>query len=369
MNRLLLMLLATVNATVFSGEQAGAKNSAFPLWDGHESVADFARRVNLPPTETLDLGNGVKLELVLIPAGKFIMGTPEPEAPKETVWVGQSILASAGALAIGLILAIAIQAIRKRKRPQYSLLYLLGVAFALSFASYGGVRWHKINLAWREYGATKARFDAAWSSDERPAHSVTITKPYYVGKFEVTQAQYQAIMNSNRSHFKGPTNPVEMVLWDDAQDFCKKLGDKSERTVRLLTEAEWEYACRAGTISAYCSGDSDADLDCVAWNDNNSTSSTHAVGQKEANVFGLYDMHGNVYEWCQDWYADEYYAKSSANDPQGPAHGAFRLVRGGSWFGHTSLCRSARRIAGNPDFRDGETGFRIAVVPSFRTPF
>ena len=161
-------------------------------------------------------------------------------------------------------------------------------------------------------------------------HEVTITKPFYMGKYVVTQEQYEAIMGNNPSHFKGAQNPVEMVSWDDAQAFCQKLSKKSGKTVRLPTEAEWEYACRAGTSTKYYSGDSEEDLKRVAWYEANSNDTTHPVGQKEPNKFGLYDMHGNVWQWCQDWYGD--YTANEVADPQGPAQGASRVLRGGSWY-------------------------------------
>src|SRR5476651_188792 len=174
---------------LMAGSLVASEQTAYPLWDGSESVAEYAKRVNLPPTKTLELGNGVKLELVLIPAGKFMMGTPEPEEPKETIVVGQTIVALGGAAALGLMMVIVVRVIKMRQRPKFSLRWLLLLVFALSIGLYGGVRWHKINVAWREYGAAKARYDAA-NQTEKPAHSVTLTKPFYMGKYDVTQEQY-----------------------------------------------------------------------------------------------------------------------------------------------------------------------------------
>ena len=159
-----------------------------PLWDGKESVEQYAQRVNLPPTKTLDLGNGVKLETVLIPAGKFIMGTPEPDAPKETVLVGQTILVMSGLLALGMLIVVLWQAFAKRQRPKFSLRWLLLFTFALSMGLYGGVRWHKASQAWQEYGAAVIRY-LFEKPDEMSAHEVTLTQPYYMGKFVVTQEQ------------------------------------------------------------------------------------------------------------------------------------------------------------------------------------
>ena len=144
--------------------------------------------------------------------------------------------------------------------------------------------------------------------------------PFYMGKFAVTQGHYQAVTGQNPSQFKGRDNPVETVSWNDAQAFCKKLTSKQIQAVRLPTEAEWEFACRAGTRTRYYSGDTEADLALVAWySAKNSKGTTHPVGQKEANTFGLYDMHGNVWQWCQDWYGEDYYGKSEAENPKGPA--------------------------------------------------
>jgi len=152
-------------------------------------------------------------------------------------------------------------------------------------------------------------------SDEKPVHKVQITKGFYMGQYEVTQAQYESVMGSNPSYFKGENNPVEEVSWEEAVAFCKKLSSRENKTYRLPTEAEWEYACRAGSTTKYCFGDSESQLGDYAWNDKNSNFSTHPVGQKQQNNWGLYDMHGNVYEWCQDWYGENYYSGSPAIDP------------------------------------------------------
>jgi len=227
--------------------------------------------------------------------------------------------------------------------------------FVASIGVWGGVRWNE---------ALKHPDDFP---NEHPAHPVTLTQPFYMGKFAVTQEQYQAVTGATSSHFKGKDNPVEQVSWDDAQAFCKKLTEQTKQTVRLPTEAEWEYACRAGTTTAYHSGDSEADLARVAWYGGNSNSTTHPVGQKEANTFGLYDMHGNVWQWCNDYWDENYYSKSPAKNPQGPDQGAVRLLRGGSWLANLAYCRSACRGRGNPVRGASLFGFRV-MVPAFRTP-
>ena len=351
-----------------------------PLWDGHESVEQYAQRVNLPPTKTLDLGNGVKLETVLIPAGKFIMGTPEPTAPGESVRVGLAILGMSGLLAFGLLIVVLWQAFAKRQRPKFSLRWLMLFTFVVSVGLYGGVRWHKTAKVWQEFEAEQARYAVA-DLREKPAHEVTLTQPFYMGKFVVTQEQYQQVTGINRSVFRGQlmganhsaligsSNPVDTVSWDDARVFCKKLTEQTEQTVRLPTEAEWEYSCRAGTRTTYYSGDTDKDLDRVAWYGANSKKTTHPVGQKEANGFGLFDMHGNVRQWCWDFY-DEY-PKEAVIDSKGPAVVALRMrmLRGGSSNDNPQDCRSAFRDFYTADYRYPDYGFRVVVVaPSSRTP-
>ena len=159
------------------------------------------------------------------------------------------------------------------------------------------------------------------------------------------------------SRFKGKDNPVEEVSWDDAQAFCKKLTAQTKQAVRLPTEAEWEYSCRAGTRTKYHSGDTEADLARVAWNGANSKNTTHPVGQNEANAFGLYDMHGNVWQRCQDRYGN--YSASGVADPQGAAQGIYRVYRGGSWGNIPVDCRCAQRPSDVSSVSDAYNGFRI----------
>ncbi|MCY3018460.1 MAG: formylglycine-generating enzyme family protein [Planctomycetota bacterium] len=236
------------------------------------------------PTLTLDLGGGVTLELVLIPAGKFTMGSPATETE-------------------------------------------------------------------------------AHQRNDETQHEVTISTPFYMGQYEITQAQYEAVIGSNPSRVKGAKNPVEQVSWDGAQEFCRKLSAKAGKTLRLPTEAEWEYACRAGTTTRFSSGDADSALADVAWYDANSERKPHPVGQKKPNAWGLYDMHGNVWEWCQDFYGA--YAEGTATDPPGAVNGTSRVVRGSGWVFSPWSCRSANRGGSPPDPRYGgaDIGFRV-VVPA-----
>jgi len=238
------------------------------------STSEPARKVSL------DLGNGLSMEMFLIPAGKFLMGSPEGEKGRST--------------------------------------------------------------------------------NEGPLHEVTISRAFYMGVFEVTQEQYEAVMGKDPSHFKGAKNPVETVSWHDAVDFCKKLAEKTGKKVRLPTEAEWEYACRAGSKTRFCFGDDETDLRDHTWYTANSDSKTHPAGEKTPNAWGLYDMHGNVWEWCSDCWAVSY-ANAKNEDPQGPASGAFRVLRGGGWNVNPTYCRSALRFRSSPDDRYLNLGFRVAV--------
>ena len=193
------------------------------------------------------------------------------------------------------------------------------------------------------------------SGDEKPVHTVRITRPFYLGKYEVTQEQYERIVGTNPSNFKGTANPVESVSWHDATAFCKALGGE------LPTEAEWEYACRAGSTKRYGLVDEESELGNYAWHSGNSDRKAHPVGRKKPNAWGLYDMLGNVYEWCADWYGEDYYRQSPAEDPKGPADGNSRVLRGGSWTRAPSYCRAAPRDWSTPTYRYNGYGFRILL--------
>ena len=223
--------------------------------------------------EITDLGKDVKLEMILIPAGKFVMGSPESE---------------------------------------------------------------------------KGR------SKDETQHEVTLTKPFYMGKYEVTQEQWEAVMVNNRSFYRGPKLPVTSVSWENCQEFIKKLNAKTSGGYRLPTEAEWEYSCRAGTTTAYSNGD------IITKNDSNVEGlSTKVVGSYKPNAFGLYDMHGNVWEWCEDWKVD--YPKEAVIDPKGPEAGKNRVLRGGSFTGVGMHSRSANWFDNLPStWNIDYLGFRLA---------
>jgi formylglycine-generating enzyme required for sulfatase activity len=201
-------------------------------------------------------------------------------------------------------------------------------------------------------------------SAKRLRHRVTISKPFYLGKFEVTQAQWEAVMGNNPSKFKGPDNPVELVSWSDAQDFIRRLNAKEgHRRYRLPKEAEWEYAARAGTDGAWFFGDEEAELSEYAWHEDNSEGTPHPVGQKLANPWGLHDVYGNVWEWIHDWYDWDYYAKSPGIDPKGPAEGTSRVLRGFGWHSLAKGCHSGFRYGLPSDLRFDYMGFRLALSP------
>jgi formylglycine-generating enzyme required for sulfatase activity len=200
--------------------------------------------------------------------------------------------------------------------------------------------------------------------NEGPQHEVTISKPFYIGVTEVTQAQYEAVMGTNPSKFKGPTNPVEMVTWEDASNFCRRLSEKTGKAVRLPTEAEWEYACRAGSKTRFSFGDSDSILGDYAWYGSNSGGMTHPVSQKKPNPWGLYDMHGNVWEWCADWRGP--YSSEASTDPQGAGSGGTRVLRGGAWHdleAGSFRCAFRDCCYSSPSYRYDDLGFRCAMTP------
>ena len=245
-------------------------------------------------SETLivDLGGGVKLELVLIPAGEFMMGSPEDEGQR--------------------------------------------------------------------------------AGDEGPQHRVRITNPFYMSKYEVTQEQWERVMGNNPANFKGAKNPVEQVSWNDCQGFIKTLNGlgKEVGTFSLPTEAEWEYACRAGTSTPFHTGET-ISTDEANYNGNYTYGNgrkgqyrekTVAVGSFAPNKFGLYDMHGNAWEWCEDWYAADYYKNSPKEDPPGPARGEGRVLRSGSRSCFPWYCRSSFRHMDWPSYRvNNGAGCRLVL--------
>jgi formylglycine-generating enzyme required for sulfatase activity len=208
-------------------------------------------------------------------------------------------------------------------------------------------------------------FDMGASSNNPcvKTHRVRINKPYYLGKYLVTQKQWEAVMGNNPSNFTGPNNPVEQVSWNDCQQFLDKLtkrqGNQAGR-FQLPTEAQWEYACRAGSTTRYYFGDSESGLDEYAWYAANSGKKTHAVGEKRPNAWGLYDMHGNVWEWCQDC-EEAYPVNVLTDDPTAVPRVSLNVIRGGSWRIPGRDCRSAVRSGNLRGDRLSDVGFRASL--------
>jgi formylglycine-generating enzyme required for sulfatase activity len=249
--------------------------------------------------KTIDLGNGLKLELMLIPSGEFLMGAEHFADEDENVnWIK---------------------------------------------------KWRGNNISGYNF------------KDEYPQHKVTISHPFYIGKFEVTQEQYENIMGKNPSTFTGSKKPVENVSWNEAQEFCIKLSKKTGEEFRLPTEAEWEYACRAGSTTRFYFGDDETFIRDYEWYGFvylNVGLGPHPVGQNLPNAFGIYDMGANVIEWCSDWYGD--YPSGEITDPTGPLIGDSRVMRGGSVGNFDpNCCRSSSRGGTKPDYPDDSLGFRV----------
>lgn len=270
---------------------------SWPAWNGTETVAQYASRARLEPTLTLHLGNRVSLALVLVPAGTFLMGSPEDEEG------------------------------RRVDRPRHG----------------------------------------PGPIEVETLHEVTLTRPFYMGKYEVTDKQFSQVVHG-RPQSDGDDLPVWGVNWNQAQAFCRAAAARTGRAVRLPTEAEWEFACRAGTRTRFCSGNTVGDLKKIGWASYDgkfgSAEGFKPVGPFVPNAWGLYDMHGNVEEWCQDWQGA--YPGEPAKDPRGPAEGRCRIVRGGCRASRPADCRSAYRDWGPPSYTDyAASGFRV-VVEIFR---
>jgi formylglycine-generating enzyme required for sulfatase activity len=281
------------------------------LWVGLLVTAgDLAAATPTAPAAE-PITNGIGMKLVLIPAGEFLMGTagttdekgPQPRPPSPAV-------------------AIVV-----------------------------------------DFGGT---------DEERPQHRVRITKPFYLGQTEVTQGQWEAVMGSKpwsgkKHNREGADYPASYVDWNDAAEFCRKLSMREGKTYRLPTEAEWEYACRAGTTTAYHFGDDESRLSEYAWYggtfDRGKSEKRFAqpVGRLKPNAWGLHDVHGNVWEWCHDWY--EKYDDGPVGDPAGAEMGRYRVYRGCSWVNRGGDCRSARRSFNLPDYRKAILGLRVVMVP------
>jgi formylglycine-generating enzyme required for sulfatase activity len=285
MKRILVMVLGLVGALIVIGQE---------VKPGKVDVVDF--------------GEGVKLEMVLIPAGKFKMGYTKKEM--------DDLKGNMQGNYKGVL--------KKVPSPKEELGFL--------------------NLI---------------MSFQGKQHEVTLIKPFYIGIHEVTQEQWEAVMGNNPSEIKGVKLPVTNISWEDCQDFIRKLNAKTSGGYRLPTEAEWEYACRAGTTTAYLVGDKITPKDANYVD--SKIDKPVAVGSYKPNAFGLFDMHGNVFEWCEDWHGD--YPAAAEINPKGAANGTRRVLRGGSFYSVVLNVRSSNRGANLPSFRNYGCGFRLTKNP------
>lgn len=220
-----------------------------------------------------------------------------------------------------------------------------------------------MNFRWIPAGEfTMGAPESERSRDERegPPHPVRITNPFWMAKYPVTQEQWTAVMGKNPSHAKGDDRPVECVSRADCREFLERLNEMPNGGFQMPTEAQWEYACRAGTATRFYWGEDvrESEVDRYAWYDANADERSHPVGQKRANAWGLHDMCGNVWEWCEDSYGEEFYATSPIEDPVNSERGKYRVIRGGAWFSFADNCRSARRSWVTPAVQSVVLGLR-----------
>ena len=248
-----------------------------------------------------------------------------------------------------------------QQQEQYSPQQEYGGGFSNQTITVNGVSLEMVYVEGGTFdmGATSEQGSDTYK-DEYPVHSVTLGG-YYIGKCEVTQELWEAVMGSNPSRFKGAQKPVERVNWNDCQEFVSRLNRLTGRTFRLPTEAEWEYAARGGNKSRHYKYSGSNNIFDVAWHKGNSGDKTHAVGTKSPNELGIYDMSGNVYEWCSDWKGG--YSAGAQTNPQGPSSGSYRVLRGGSWSRNAGYCRVSYRLNFFPDYSYDDYGLRLVLVP------
>ena len=247
------------------------------------------------------------------------------------------------------------------QQEQYSPQQEYGGGFSNQTITVNGVSFEMVYVEGSTFdmGATSEQGSDAYDW-EKPVHRVTLSD-YYIGKCEVTQELWETVMGSNPSNFKGAQKPVESVSWNDCQEFVSRLNSLTGKNFRLPTEAEWEYAARGGNKSLHYKYSGSDNIDEVAWYNNNSGRSTHAVGTKSPNELGIYDMSGNVWEWCSDWYGG--YSAGAQTNPQGPSSDSCRVLRGGSWINYAGNCRVSIRSYDDPGNSNINFGLRLILVP------
>jgi formylglycine-generating enzyme required for sulfatase activity/tRNA A-37 threonylcarbamoyl transferase component Bud32 len=255
------------------------------------------------------------------------------------------------------------------RRIFFAALILVGAVFVIAIINSNVVSPDSSQDAYRKQNIEPEMVFVEWGTfamgslsgndDERPVHAVTLS-PFYIGKYEVTQVQWREVMGSNPSPFVSCDEcPVGGVSWDDVQDYIRKLNAETGKQYRLPTEAEWEFAARGGNRSNSYTYSGSNDLQAVAWFNDNAESKTHIVGQKQANELGIYDMSGNVWEWCNDWFGD--YGSDLVTNPKGSGNGDYRVLRGGGWYNDAQSCRASFRLRSAPDYRSDCYGFRLVL--------
>ena len=359
--------------------------------DRYQSVADFAAALDCASEATEAVDREEEPEVMLVDAGRQPVAKqqphtpaaeparanqeqheypePEPEQPRRK-WLPWVV-----GVAVAAIAFVAVMLLQRGDEPQPSIDVPEGLITAVASDTVSADEQPVQQVAQQPQkpepqqtqqqpqrptftmGATSEQGSDA-DSDEKPTHSVTLSG-YYIGKYEVTQELWEAVMGSNPSYFKGDNLPVERVSWNDVQEFLRKLNAMTGKRYRLPTEAEWEFAARGGNSSRGYKYSGSNNIDNVAWYTDNSGSRTHAVGTKSPNELGIYDMSGNVWEWCQDWYGS--YSSSSQRNPQGSNSGSNRVDRGGSWLSTAWDCRVSDRYSDTPGNRSSYLGFRLAL--------
>ena len=233
--------------------------------------------------------------------------------------------------------------------------FMMGAVYKISSIGENHLKWNGKNWV------RTTLPDIIVSQDQKPQHKVKITKPFYIGKYPVTQEEWRRVMGINPSSFKNPgkSAPVECITWNDCLDFIERLNRREGKTYKLPKEAEWEYAAKSGGSGIYTLGDNDSKLGEYSWYCKNSNKITHLVGEKLPNSWGLYDMIGNVWEWCEDWY----FKNSPMDNPKELEKSEGRVLRGGSWSSKAEHCSVSIRGVGNPDFGSIDAGFRLVLLP------
>ncbi len=340
------------------------ESSPYPLWDGNESVVAYAQRIGLPPKKQIDLGHGFTLDLVLIPAGSLSWARLNPESRRSQLKArnGCSCSWRTGALLLGVLVY---QKIRTKKWS-FSLRWLLMFTAASGLAAGGWARWRFANQETVRYAAEMYPYSLA-PDNEKPGHLVTLTQPFYMGKYTVTQAQYEALTGTNPSHFKGAQNPVETISWLEAKEYCGKLNAllrPHALEARLPTEAEWEYACRAGTRRAFFLAIGMTIW--MLWDGTMQTAMAQRTPWARRKLMHSFVRHARKCLAVVRRYDMKPYEKV-ASDPIFEQW-ITRMLRGGSWKDIRENCRSATRSSQDPYYQTKFIGFRIVVAQSSSAP-